>query len=111
MPVDEVEAIITVRPQNTEVVIAVPGPAGTGGGGSASMTLVSPGWIPSYSETYVAGEQYFETDGTLWICIVSGSPGSWYKISGFTAWNAIVIPSPDTIPADTLFPIAFIPGP
>jgi hypothetical protein len=110
MAVDEVEYLVTVRPQPNQVTVSSPGPPGppgTGGGGSANLEIVDAGWQPSYAETYAPGDMRFAEDGVLWICFIGGSPGGWYSIEGFELWTpAGGYPSINTFPSSGTFPIA-----
>ncbi len=47
--------------------------AGGGGGGGASASGVVG---PPTSSAHTLGQMYYDTEGTLWICTVAGTPGS-----------------------------------
>jgi hypothetical protein len=113
MPVDEIEYIVTVKPQLNEVKIGVPGPAGVAGPpgsgtGNSEIEIVGNSWVPDGGTSYAAGNQKFSTSGILWICSASGTPGTWFKISGFMLYveTQYLYPSSQTYPSGQTFPFA-----
>jgi len=50
---------------------------------------------PSRSAAYLVGDLAGMASGDLWLCVVSGSPGSWRKVSGPSTAGAFhVLPTP-----------------
>jgi hypothetical protein len=67
-------------------------------GGSAALRLdnnkASPPAPPARSDAHNAGELEPDKDNSLWLCVTTGTPGSWRKLAGPTTAGALhVLPS------------------
>ncbi len=74
-------------------VVGFTGGAGAYGGeffgGLAEVRLRPGGAAPiTLTNTHQVGEMYEDADGTLWLCTVAGSPGTWREIAGPSAAGA-----------------------
>ena len=74
-------------------IVGFTGGAGAYGGeffgGLAEVRLRPGGAAPvTLTNAHQVGEMYEDQDGTLWICTVAGSPGTWREIAGPTTAGA-----------------------
>jgi hypothetical protein len=60
------------------------GPGGGGGGGGDFQFQADPMWTPAGTGPNTAGALRLRSDGKLFLCSASGTPGEWWEISGFT---------------------------
>jgi hypothetical protein len=80
------------KPLGTGIVGFTGGAGAYGGeffGGLAEVRLRPGGAAPiTLTNAHAVGELYEDETGTLWLCVLAGSPGSWREISGPTSSGA-----------------------
>jgi hypothetical protein len=90
-------------PNGTGVVGFTGGAGAYGGeffGGLAEIRLrpnSQPAPPLTLTNAHLTGELYEDSDGTLWLCVVAGSPGSWRKLGGPTTAGAFHAISPKRV--------------
>lgn len=67
-------------------VVGLAGTNGTGvlaRGGKANLELYSDGTAPtSRSDAHLKGEVICDTNADVWVCVATGTPGTWRKLAG-----------------------------
>jgi hypothetical protein len=89
------------QPLGTGVVGFTGGAGAYGGeffGGLAEVRLRPGGAAPiTLTNAHKAGELYSDETGTLWLCVLDGTPGTWRELSGTTSSGSFHAISPKRV--------------
>ena len=64
-------------------------------GNRAQLSLIGLGGVPAGAHTL--GDIYQQTDGTLWACVASGTPGTFRKLAGTTTAGQLHLVTPGRV--------------